>query len=106
MDIIVHRIRLRPGVSPERFETWVRETDYTTCPQLPSVRSFSVQKVSADPRAPFHYFEVITVVSQADFAADMKSDVFRGLVSEFEEMASVIDEAAGERIAPGYHATA
>lgn len=104
MEIIVHRIRLRPEVDPARFETWVREVDYATCPQLPSLRSFSVQRVSDDPAAPVHYFEVIAVDSQEAFELDMRTAAFRGLVDGFDRMATVVDDCAGVRIEPGYSA--
>ncbi|QLE74725.1 RedY protein [Streptomyces rectiverticillatus] len=106
MDMIVHRIRLRPNVTPARFETWVKETDYATCPELPSVLSFSVQRVSADPAAPVHFFEVIGVSSRADFERDTTSDAFGRLVADFEGMAEVVDEISGARVEPGYRAGA
>ncbi|MET9416212.1 RedY protein [Streptomyces klenkii] len=104
MDLIVHRIRLRPGVTPGRFETWVRETDYATCPELPSVLSFSVQRVSGDPSAPVHFFEVIGVRSRAEFERDTTGGAFARLVADFEKMAEVVDELAGVRVEPGYRA--
>ncbi|MFF7728704.1 RedY protein [Streptomyces sp. NPDC008001] len=104
VDMIVHRIRLRPGVTPDRFETWVRETDYATCPELPSVLSFSVQRVSADPAAPVHFFEVIGVRSLAEFEKDAAGPAFARLVTDFEGMAEVLDELAGVRVEPGYRA--
>ncbi|MGW2596945.1 RedY protein [Streptomyces klenkii] len=104
MDLIVHRIRLRPGITPGRFEKWVRETDYATCPELPSVLSFSVQRVSGDPSAPVHFFEVIGVRSRAEFERDTAGSAFARLVADFGEMAEVVDELAGVRVEPGYRA--
>nr|BAG84240.1 hypothetical protein [Streptomyces griseoviridis] len=108
MDTIVHRIRLRDGVPPERFERWVRETDYATCPELPSVLRFSVHRVpAAPPGAPYHsfeFFEIIEVSSQDAFARDMASDAFRRLEKDFDTMAEVTDELTGRRIGAGYAA--
>ena len=104
MECIVHRIKLNDGVPPERFETWVREVDYATCPQLPSVLSFSVQRVSTDPAAPVHYFEVIQITDGKAFEADMAQEVFQGLEKDFHTMASVVDEVSGERVGAGYTA--
>ncbi|CAM3197328.1 RedY protein [Streptomyces albus] len=104
MECVVHRIRLREAAEHERFEKWVREVDYAACPQLPSVVSFSVHRVSLAADAPVHYFEVIQVTSQAAFAADAAGDVFRGLEAEFGTMAEVVDELAGERVGAGYAA--
>ncbi|MFD3312456.1 RedY protein [Streptomyces sp. NPDC058694] len=116
MTIIIHRIRLHDGVTPVRFETWVRDVDYATCPELPSVVSFSVQRV-AEPAAPkhtgaeeaageetFHYVEMIEVTSLEDFERDMLNPPFRKLVSDFDQMAKVVDETVGERIGDGYRA--
>ncbi|MEV6279615.1 hypothetical protein [Nocardia sp. NPDC051832] len=100
MDLIVHLIRLHPGIDPADFETWVRDTDYRTCPQLPSVRSFSVQRTAT----PGQYFEVIQVSSRADFEQDMHTPEFKGLVAAFDTMATVTEEFEGVRIDPGYQA--
>ncbi|MGW6008204.1 RedY protein [Streptomyces sp. NPDC055210] len=110
MTIIVHRIRLLDGVAPDRFETWVRDVDYATCPELPSVLSFSVQRVvgpAADGQAgaePLTYVEIIEVSSLADFEQDMQSPPFRKLVSDFDQMAEVVSETVGNRIGDGYRA--
>ena len=102
MTTIDHRIRLRPCVAPVEFERWVREHDYASCPRLPSLAAFAVHRASADPAAPFHYFEVITVDSVAAFERDMQTDTFRALVRGFEQLAEVVDELAGDVLAPGY----
>lgn len=104
METIVHSICLHPGTDPADFERWVREVDYATCPQLPSVRSFHVVQVSDDPAAPVHYVEVIEVTGQEAFAKDMDTPVFAGLVTAFEAMASVVDWVAGRRVGQGYTA--
>ncbi|WP_338896095.1 RedY protein [Streptomyces sp. TG1A-60] len=113
MAIIVHRIRLHDGVEPARFETWVRDVDYATCPELPSVVSFSVQRVVEESCADagpavggesFHFFEVIEVTSREAFERDMRSAQFHKLVAEFGQMAKVVDEMAGERVGRGYTA--
>ncbi|MFD6286012.1 RedY protein [Streptomyces sp. NPDC060205] len=112
MTIIVHRIRLLDGVAPDRFETWVRDVDYATCPELPSVLSFSVQRVvrggggtedgEAAQDTPPAYVEIIEVSSLADFDHDMQSPPFRKLVSDFDRMAEVVSETVGDRIGDGY----
>lgn len=104
MEVIIHRIRLRDGVDPARFESWVRTADYAACPELPSIVSFSVHRVSAEPTAPVHFFEVIGVSSQEAFQDDMTTAIFEGLEAGFAEMASVVDELRGERVGTGYHA--
>lgn len=102
METIVHRIRLRSGVAPERFEAWVASVDYATCPELPSVLQFSVHRVSAEEDAMFHYFEVIVVCDQESFARDMRGSTFMRLADGFAGMAEVISEDIGTYIEPGY----
>lgn len=102
MNVIVHKIRLKPGVDPEHFEQWVTSTDYRACPDLPSVLRFGVHRVSADPAAPFHFFEIIHITSHEAFEADMKTPVFAGLVEGFSKMADVVEEISGGLIEPGF----
>lgn len=104
MNIIVHKIRLLDATQAQAFEKWVLTTDYAACPQLPSVRQFSVQRVSEGHDAPFHYFEVIAVTSVADFERDMASMAFASLVASFSTMAEVVEEVAGEQLGDGYRA--
>jgi hypothetical protein len=101
VNVVIHRIRLHGGTPPELFERWVREVDYAACPLLPSVESFTVQRI---PDRPGEYFEVIEVRSEAEFAADMGSPVFHSLEDAFGRLATVVDALTGERIEPGYRA--
>lgn len=101
--VIVHRIRLREGVAPERFESWVRDVDYATCPQLPGVVAFAVLRVpDAEAASPGEYFEIIEVTGREDFEHDMQSEPFRRLIADFEKMAVVLAELTGERVGSGY----
>ncbi|NEA57177.1 RedY protein [Streptomyces sp. SID13666] len=102
MEVIFHPIRLHPGASPEHFEAWVRETDYTACAELPSVNAFTVHNVSRSPTAQVHFFEIIWVSSREAFERDTQTSVFRRLALGFSEMASVVDEFVGQPIEPGY----
>jgi hypothetical protein len=102
MVTIIDKIRLRPGVDPERFERWVRDSDYPSCPSLPSLVSFAVARTTGECGAVFDYFEIIQVTSAEAFEADMESDAFRALVSAFAEMANVVETFHGRRLEPGY----
>ena len=102
MITIVHKIRLKPGIDHERFERWVREVDYATCPDLPSAYAFAVHRASTEPRAPFHYFEVIRIANHEAFERDMATPLFQSLVAAFDQMAEVVEEIAGSKIEPGY----
>ncbi|MEV0523438.1 RedY protein [Streptomyces sp. NPDC050439] len=104
MDIFAHQIRLHEDTAPARFEAWVKEHDYAACRELPSVLAFSVQRVSTEPAAPCHYFEVISVTSGEEFRSDMRTTTFQKLAATFDTMASVVGEVSGTRIEPGYTA--
>ncbi len=100
MEIIVDRIRLLSEEHRSAFETWVSQTDYAACPDLPSVLQFQV--IRADPGAGCDYFEIIQVSSVKSFETDMKTEVFARLVNGFSQMAEVIDSYSGTLVAPGY----
>ena len=102
MITIVHKIRLKPGIDPERFERWVRDVDYAACPGIPSAVGFAVHRVATNPRAPYHYFEVIRIADAAAFERDMATPHFQRLVTDFEQMAEVVEEITGEKLEPGY----
>jgi hypothetical protein len=104
METVIHKIRLLDAGKAAAFEDWVLNTDYATCPRLPSVRAFSVSRVSTDPGAPYHYVEVIQISSHAAFEADMRTPAFAGLVERFTTMAEVVEEIAGTRLGDGYRA--
>lgn len=102
MITIVHKIRLKPGVDHERFERWVREVDYAACPDLPSAYGFAVHRASTEPRAAYHYFEVIKIADVAAFERDMATPLFQSLVTAFDQMAEVVEEITGTKLEPGY----
>lgn len=104
MDIVIHKIRLLDVERAPAFEEWVMTEDYAACPDLPSVRQFSVQRVSLDPDAAFHYFELIAVTSMTDFERDMAVPAFGRLVDRFSAMAEIAEEAIGTRLGAGYRA--
>ncbi|MFE7722000.1 hypothetical protein ACFU44_23475 [Nocardia rhizosphaerihabitans] len=105
MQVIVHLIELQPGTEPAAFESWVQTVDYATCPDLPSVRAFSVQRVPPAVGEPRRYFEIIQVSSHQEFEADMQTPAFKGLVAAFDTMALVVQELVGVRLEPGYIAS-
>ncbi|NKZ06721.1 RedY protein [Actinomadura latina] len=100
MEIIIHTIRLHPGTDPAGFEAWVRDVDYATCPDLPSVLAFDVLRAPGEDAG--RYVEVIRVSGTAEFERDMRTPAFQRLVTAFSKMAAVTDELTGERLEPGY----
>lgn len=100
---IVHRIKLKDGVTAEQFERWVEEKDYVAAPQMPSLTGFAVHRVADPEAAGCDYFEVIGITSMAAFEQDMATDLFASLVEAFDAMAEVVDELSGERLGAGFH---
>lgn len=104
METIIHKIRLFDVSQASAFESWVQDTDYATCPSLPSVVRFDVHRASSDPAAPYHYIEVIKTTSRAEFQTDMATPAFAGLVQQFSRLAEVAEEIAGTQVGVGYAA--
>ncbi|ALU42658.1 MULTISPECIES: RedY [Pseudoalteromonas] len=102
MKLIVHKIRLKHIQHLGAFRDWVETTDYKACEQLDSVKAFAVFEASAEADAPFHFVETIYLESEQAFEQDMTTPLFQSLVSRFDEMAEVVEEFKGERIAQGY----
>lgn len=100
MDIIFDKIRLRGPEHVQAFEEWVREVDYASCRELPSVLRF--QMVRAAPGADCDYFEIVHVRSIAAFEADMRTPTFQGLVQAFTQLAEVTASFSGSLLPPGF----
>ena len=100
MSVIIDKIKLKMGVSPNDFELWVKEVDYAACQSLHSVRRFVVSKaLDVD----YDYVEVIDVTSLADFEAEMQTEIFQSLVHRFSQLAEVVETIRSETLLPGYH---
>lgn len=100
MVVIIDKIRLHDAQREDEFVRWVRDTDYATCPDLPSVQRFEVVRAAAG--ADCDFFEIIHVESQAAFERDMQSAAFAALVARFSELASVVETVSGDGVPPGY----
>jgi hypothetical protein len=105
MEIIIHKIRLFDVGQASAFESWVQNTDYAACINLPSIVRFDVHQVAVAPSAPYHYIEVIKITSRAEFKADMQTPIFAGLEQKFSRMATVTEEIAGTQLGAGYVAS-
>ncbi|AUH01985.1 RedY [Pectobacteriaceae bacterium CE70] len=102
MKVIVHKIRLKDITQRSAFRHWVETTDYCACESLDAVLAFEVVEVSQVAEAPFHFIEIIHISSMDAFAQEMQTPLFQRLVSQFDQLAEVVEEIAGERIADGY----
>ena len=102
MDVFINKIKLKPGFSHQRYETWVRERDYATSPQFEGLARFFVSRARTDPEAPFHYFEVIVMDSKEALEAAMQTEAFKGLLADFGEMGEIVESFAGAQLDPGF----
>jgi len=102
METIIHKIKLIDSSKAKDYEDWVKNSDYVTCPQLKSLLSFDVHKISDSPKAEFHYFEIIKIKSHDDFQKDIRTTAFAKLVEAFDSMAEVVEEFDGTQVGLGY----
>ena len=79
---MAHRVfflnKLREGVSPADYESWVREFDYPFARQIPSIKSYVVTRLDASleggERPPYDFLEVVEVTDIEAYKADLSTD--------------------------------
>lgn len=88
MAKIILTYRLKPDVTPDAFEDWVRTTDYPAMRGLSRVASFSNNRVTGlllgegDPG--MDYIEIFDVPDLNGFVAqDMPGGVVQGIMGDF-----------------------
>ncbi|VEA64750.1 REDY-like protein HapK [Serratia plymuthica] len=102
MHVIIHKIRLKDIAQRGAFRDWVETSDYAACKQLSAVQAFEVIEISQSADAPFHFIEIIHLNSLQRFEQQMQTPLFHSLVNRFNQLAEVVNEITGERIADGY----
>jgi hypothetical protein len=66
---------LRPGVDHADYERWVREVDYPTSAEVPSIISFRVHRVEGpfrEAELECDYIEVVEVTDLEDYQRDLE----------------------------------
>jgi hypothetical protein len=90
MRIIV-LFNLKPGVDPEAYEAWARNTDIPGVRTLPSVTHFRVYRTAGlfgtDQPAPYRYAEIIDITALDPFVADVTSETMQRVAAEFQTFA-------------------
>lgn len=100
MPVLIDRIRLKSFEQRDAFIQWVREVDYATCQDLPSVQRF---RVFACPGGDgLDFFEIVEVSSREAFEADTRSALFQSLHARFVELAELGEQFSGDMLEPGY----
>ncbi len=90
---LVALFNLKPGVTPERYEAWARDTDIPTVRALGSIAGFEVMRVTgvmgAQIPPPYRYIEIIDVADMDAFGRDVATEVMQKVAAEFQAIADV-----------------
>ena len=74
MPVVFFLNRLRPGVTGEDYERWVREVDYPTARSLKTIKSYVVARMDAtlDGQAPpYDYVERVEITDIDDYRGEL-----------------------------------
>ena len=90
MRIIV-LFNLRPGVSAADYEKWAKTTDIPVVNRLPSIDSFRVFEATgvmgSETAPPYQYIEVVDVLDEGQFSADVSTETMKRIAAEFQALA-------------------
>src|SRR5215204_1630793 len=76
MPVVFFLNRLRQGVTPERYEQWVREVDYPKARALATINSYVVNRIDGTlegSQAPYHYVERVEVTDLAAYQQELQA---------------------------------
>jgi REDY-like protein HapK len=77
---------LKPGVSPEDYERWLREYDYRVAKTLPSIISYRTHRIEGPitgaEQAGWSYIERIEVRDKDQYAKDLASPAGQELIRQ------------------------
>jgi hypothetical protein len=90
MAFLLVRYNLKEGVSPEAFESWVRDTDQPTMRSLKRVERFETYRATGllmGEGAPSQsYFEIFEIDDLAGFISEnLPGDTVQSIMSDFVE---------------------
>ena len=91
MANIILLYKLKPEITPQQFETWLRDTDFPAMRALRHIKSFvtyRVQKRVMAAEAPsVHYVEVFNVPDLTSFIAeDLAAEKTKTVMGEFRTL--------------------
>lgn len=75
MPVVFFLQRLKPGVKAEDYEQWVREFDYPTARNLPSIISYRNYRLRGPLRKAdvhYDYLEVIEITDREAYRRDLE----------------------------------
>jgi hypothetical protein len=89
--IMVVLFNLKPGVSPEAYERWARETDVPAVNALASVERFRVYRslglLGSEAKSPYAYMELVEIADLDTLAHDAATERMREITAQFQTMA-------------------
>jgi hypothetical protein len=74
MPVVFFLNKLRPGVTGEAYERWVREVDYPTARSLDTINSYVVARMEATldgAPAPYDYVERVEITDVDDYRKEL-----------------------------------
>lgn len=88
MAKVILTYNLKPGVTQDDFEAWVRSTDYPTMRGLSRVAAFANHRVRGlllgEGEPPMEYIEIFDIPDLDGFVGeDMPGSVVQGIMGEF-----------------------
>ena len=85
---------LKPGVTPETYLEWARETDLPTANALPSIDSFrlfrTTGQLGSESPPPYSFIEILDVNDMDRFGEDVTTAAMQAVAARFEELADVV----------------
>ena len=91
MAVMVVLFNLKPGVSPEEYERWARETDVPAVGSLGSVERFRVFRsmgmLGSEAKPPYAYMELVEIADLDKLGADAATEKMQQITQQFQAMA-------------------
>jgi hypothetical protein len=76
MTTVYWLVRLRPGVTPEAYESFVRRVDYPAVQRIASIRSYRSNRVVGSPLGeaslPYDFVDVVEVADLPGYLNDLQ----------------------------------
>ena len=90
---LIALFNLKPGITPQDYETWAKTTDLPTVRSLGSIDGFRVERAVAvmgsDAPPPYQYIEIIDINNEEQFGKDVASEAMTKIATQFQAMADV-----------------
>jgi hypothetical protein len=96
MPKVIITYRLKPGVTKDAFETWVREKDQPTMRSIQRVQAFNTYRIEGPlfpggPATP-QYIELFDIPDLEGFGSqDVPGPVVQGIMAEFDSQVADVE---------------